>query len=196
MVLRVMRLGLLCACVAASGAAFAHNYTVFGVDTEWKLVGNYALAVRTKNPSDDLINGDVDHLNVDTSSSAIQAGQAFGHTGLRTTTNFDDGDRNFRKWSIVHNRLSLFGELQARTEHFGAVASGDAFYDQAYHRSKRNDSPETINKIEPPNNEFGKPTRYFDGGRARLIEAYGYTDWNLFDEMPLDIRVEQVPVGV
>ena len=187
---RLLRCTLFAAAAGFCGAASAHNFDLpLGFEAEWKLTGNYALAVRTKNPSGDLINGDVDPLNVDTTPAAIQAGQAFGHTGLQTTMNFDDGDRNFRKWSLVHNRLSLFGEFQLRSEHFGGVVSGDAFYDQAYHRSNRNDSPGTINKLEPPNNEFHPAARRFDGGRARLLEAYAYTDWNLFDEMPLDVRV-------
>ncbi|HZP10887.1 MAG TPA: DUF1302 family protein [Nevskiaceae bacterium] len=187
------RHGLAAVAAGFCASASAHNFDLpLGFEGEWKLTGNYAVAVRTKNPSPDLIDGEVDPLNVDLSAEAVQNGQAFGHTGLPTTMNFDDGDRNFRKWSLVHNRLSLFGEFQLRSEHIGGVVSGDAFYDQAYHRTNRNDSPETINKLEGPNNEFNEPARFFDGGfRARLLEAYAYTDWNLFDEMPLDVRVGQ-----
>ena len=183
------RLGLAFAIAGFSVGASAHNWDVGGgIEAEYKLTANYALAVRTKNPSGDLINGEVDPLNVDLTQAAINDGRAFGHTGLRTTTNFDDGDRNFRKWSIVHNRLSLFGEFQLKQEHFGAVLSGDAFYDQAYHRSNRNDSPSTINKV-PADNQFSHAARIFDGGRVRLLEGYGYTDWTLFGDMSLDVRV-------
>jgi hypothetical protein len=190
LLVRCLRFAAIAAATGFCGAAAAHNFDLpFGFEAEWKLTGNYALAMRTKNPSPDLIDGDVDPLRVSLDQNDASNGQSFGHTGLPTTMNFDDGDRNFRKWSLVHNRVSLFGEVQLRSEHFGAVASGDAFYDQAYHRSNRNDSPQTINKTEPPNNEFNKPARYFDGGRARLLEGYAYTDWNLLDEMPLDVRV-------
>jgi len=190
--------GALLSATGFCGVASAHNFDLpGGLEAEFKLTGNYAMAVRTEAPADDLINGDVDELNVDTRPEAIQAGQAFGHTGLQTTINFDDGDRNFRKWSIVHNRLSLFGEFQLRSEHFGGVFSGDAFYDQAYHRPNRNDSVppsqdgSTINKFEEPVNQFHPAARRVDGGRARVLEAYAYTDWTLFDDMPLDIRVGQ-----
>ncbi len=186
--LRVAKAVALCATAAFSGAASAHNYTFWGVDAEWKLVGNYALAVRTKNPSDDLINGPVDPLNISINQQDVQEGQAFGHTGLRQMMNFDDGDRNFRQWSLVHNRVSLFAEVHASTEHFGIHGSADGFLDQAYRRKNRNDSPGTINK-DGEHNEFTHDARIFDGGRARLLEAYAYTDWMLFDEMALNLRV-------
>jgi hypothetical protein len=178
------------ALLLASGfadVAEAHNTTLGGVDLEWKLVGNYALAVRTENQSEDLINGPVDPLHVDLSPEAIQRGQAFGHTGLRTTMNFDDGDRNFDKWSIVHNRLSLFAEAHAAIPHFGAHVSGDGFLDDAYRRSNDNDSPDTVNKTGG-HNTFSHDARIFDGGRARVLEAYIYTDWDLFETMSLNVR--------
>jgi hypothetical protein len=189
MILRLTKLGVLCACALFSNGIAAHGAYFGPVEVEWKLTGNYALAVRMESPDPNLTDAPVDPLRVDLSPAAIQAGQAFGHTGLSTSINFDDGNRNFEKYSIVHNRISLFGEAQARTEHFGVVVSGDVFYDNAYTRRNDNDSPDTINKVEPPVNEFTKEARFFNGGRGRILDAYGYFDWNINDEMPLNVRV-------
>lgn len=81
-------------------------------------------------------------------------------------------------------------------EKLGVVGSGDAFYDQAYHRPNGNTSPTTVNKLGPggqypdPNyNQFTDATRYYDGGRARILEAYGYGDWYIGSQSSLDLRV-------
>ncbi|MDE0855490.1 MAG: DUF1302 family protein, partial [Nevskia sp.] len=111
------------------------------------------------------------------------------HTGLPTTANFDDGDRNFKQFSLINNRFSGIGEIQFAHDNYGAVFSGDGFYDLVYHHPNDNDSPATVNKTGP-NNRFTDAARYYDGQRVRLLEAYGYGDWNLWDsEASLDLRI-------
>src|SRR5262249_10820074 len=109
--------------------------------------------------------------------------------GLPSTANFDDGDRNFKQGSLINNRISGYGELQLTHDNYGAVFSGDGFYDQVYHHPNDNDSPGTINKTGS-NTRLNDGARYYDRQPVRLLEAYAYGDWNLFDsEASLDLRV-------
>ena len=153
------------------------------VDT--KLTLNYGLAMRLKNPSSELINGPVEPFSFQTNYNGQAI--AFLHTGLPTTINFDDADRNFRAGSLINDRYSAYGELSFRHENYGLQLSGDAFYDEVYHRGNKNDSPQTVNKAAP-NNQFTDGTRYYDGQRVRLLEAYGYGDWTFGNAM-LDVRI-------
>jgi hypothetical protein len=61
--------------------------------------------------------------------------------------NNDDGTRNFKRGSLINNRLSLFGELLLKHDNLGAVLRGSDFYDDVYHQRNANDSPDTVNKL-------------------------------------------------
>src|SRR3546814_5312556 len=73
----------------------------------------------------------------------------FERQGLSQSINSDDGDRNFKKGALIHNRLSVIGELQLHHKDYGAVLSGSAFYDDVYHHQNDNDAPDTVNKLGP-----------------------------------------------
>jgi hypothetical protein len=181
---------LLLAAAGGGGAAQAGSFDL-GWDTSvnYKVVVSYGVAMRTKKQADALINGPIDPLVIPATVQSILNGTAFTHTGLSTTANFDDGDRNFNKGSLINDRISGIGELEFTHDNYGAVFSGDGFYDQVYHHPNDNDSPGTINHTGPVNH-FTSGARYYDGQRTRLLEAYGYGDWNLWnDEASLDLRV-------
>jgi hypothetical protein len=156
---------LLCAPARAGTYDLGH-----GTSLEYQLTLNYALGLRLKNQSDALINGPVDP-----------------GTGLPTTVNGDDGDRNFKTGSLINNRLSSFGQLLLSTPHYGIEVSGDAFYDQVYHHPNDNDSPATINK-SGSNTRFSDDARYINGARARWLDAYAYGNWTLGQGVMLDLR--------
>lgn len=181
--------GIFFACTLG-GAARAGTLPVGnGLEAEYKLTLNYSLSVRTRNPSQALINGPIDPLQ----SQLAPPGQLVGftHTGLPTTINFDDGDRNFKKWALTHNRLTIYGETQINGESSGLILSGDAFYDDVYRRMNNdNDSPETVNK-SGPNNEFSDAARKYDGQRLRLLDAYVFSDFNFGEEATLNLRLGQ-----
>jgi len=141
-----------------------------GVDAEYRLTLNYALSMRTKAPTSQLVSGPTDPA-----------------TGLPTTVNGDDGDRNFKADSLTNDRVSALAELRVSTEHYGIVASGTGFYDQAYHGPNDNDSPATVNKTGP-NNRFTTSARYFEGQRVRALDAYAYGNWAVGDGALLDLR--------
>ena len=193
---------LACATVTAAmaGPARAGSADLWGTETEYKLSLNYAAGVRTKKPDQRLINGPIDPLVAGAPILNPVPGQpfqvaGFTHTGLPTTINIDDGNRNFERWSLIHNRLTAFGELQFKREDYGAIFSGDAFYDQVYRQKNDNKSPETINTRGIPTNEFTPDTRRFDGMRARLLDAYAYFDYSFTDEIALNIRAGQQVVA-
>ncbi len=160
-----------------------------GADTElsYKLTVGYGVAMRVEGRSGALVNAPVDPLQLHLTLADYQNGNAFNHTGLSNTINFDDGDRNFKAGSLINNRVSGIAELQLIHKNYGIVASGDGFYDQVYHHPNDNNSPQTANK-DGPNNRFNDGARYYDGQRVRLLEAYGFADWSLGDESFLNVR--------
>lgn len=170
----------------ASGSVMAGTFEFLdGLEGEYKITSSYALAMRTRNPAHDLIDGPVDPLQPELAPNNQLVG--FTHTGLSKTANTDDGNRNFRKWSLINNRASALGELKFRWNEFGAVFSGSAFYDAVYEKDNDNDSPETVNKTGD-HDSFSKGARYYDGKRSRMLEAYAYADLPVFEDSILSLR--------
>lgn len=183
---KVLGIGTVLLVTGLGSPAQAGSMEFGDLKAEFKGTLNYGLGMRLKDPDPRLINGPIDEfqLHLDQASS----GQAFTHTGLPTTVNQDDGNRNFTKYSITNNRLSTLLEAQFNYENYGAVVSGDGFYDFVYHAANDNDSPDTINKTGPVN-RFSAGARRYDGGRARLLDAYVFGNWTINDDLLLDLRV-------
>jgi hypothetical protein len=156
-----------CAGAAQAGSADLGG----GTALEYTVTLNYALGLRLKNPADGLVNGPVGTS-----------------TGLSTTINQDDGDRNFKAGSLTNNRVSALLEANLKHGNYGALVRGDGFYDQAYHHPNDNDSPDTVNSSGPVN-RFSDDARYFQGERARLLDAYLYGDWGLGGGRDLNLRL-------
>ena len=156
-----------------------------GAVIEYKLTSAYALAMRLRDPHGALVDGPVDPLQPEVAPPGQLVG--FTHTGLPMTINTDDGNRNFRAGSLINNRLSGLGEVKFRWNDYGAVFSGSAFYDTVYEQSNDNDSPETVNKLGPED-KFTDGARYYDGKRSRMLEAYGYADFQMFEDSVLSLR--------
>ncbi|MDE0854607.1 MAG: DUF1302 family protein [Nevskia sp.] len=158
-------LAALCGRAQAGSADFGG-----GTAMDYTVTLNYALGMRLNNPSDQLVNGPV------------------GATGLPGTINQDDGDRNFKSGSLINNRISARAEANLHHDNYGLFVRGDAFYDQAYRHPNDNDSPDTVNKTGA-NNRFTDDARYFQGERARMLDAYAYGDWNLGGDRNLNLRL-------
>ena len=169
-------------------AAKAGSFDIGEVHADYKLTLNYGVAMRTKDPDQALINGPIDPLFVHPAD--ISKGTGFGGTDLPTTVNADDADRNFRKFSLINNRVSGLLETQFTYDNYGIILSGDGFYDQVYHHPNDNDSPGTVNKYGQ-HNRFTDAARYYDGQRVRLLDAYAYGTWSLRDDLRLDLRAGQ-----
>ena len=101
--------------------------------------------------------------------------------------NNDDGTRNFKRGSLINNRLSLFGELQLKHDNLGAVVRGSQFYDDVYNQKNANDSAQTVNKTGH-NDGFSDETRRLSGSTARLLDAYVYGNFDVGETQYLSLK--------
>lgn len=101
--------------------------------------------------------------------------------------NYDDATRNFKRGSLINNRVSVFGELMLKHENLGAVLRGSHFYDEVYHQRNANDSPDTVNKTGRYD-EFISDTRKLSGSKARLLDAYVYGDFTVNDDQYVSLK--------
>lgn len=145
----------------ASGAASAGPTLELGEDTtlESSLTVNYTASMRTAKQANQYLND----------------------------INNDDGTRNFKRGSLITNRVSLFGELRLRHDNVGAVLRGSHFYDDVYHERNDNDSPQTVNKVGRSDG-FVEDTRRLSGSKARLLDAYVYGNYQLGDTQYLSLK--------
>ncbi|HEY1077418.1 MAG TPA: DUF1302 family protein [Fontimonas sp.] len=183
------------------GPAWAGSFDLFGIDGSYKITTTYSLAVRAQDAAGQLINGPVDPFQAAVLPNQYQIA-GFTHTGLPTTVNLDDGDRNFKQWDPINNRLSAFYEVQLKYENFGAVVSGTGFYDWVFHDENARDpvDPDNLNDYGPNTqecsdnpqtcafNEFTESAEYYNGERSRLLEAYAYADFYITDDVAMNIR--------
>ncbi|MFK3973344.1 DUF1302 domain-containing protein [Pseudomonas sp. NPDC087358] len=113
--------------------------------------------------------------------TAKQAGQYLNDP------NNDDGTRNFKRGSLINNRLSLFGELQLKHDNLGAVLRGSDFHDEVYNQRNDNDSLQTVNKLGH-NDGFSDDTRKLSGSKARLLDAYVYGNFDVGETQYLSLK--------
>ena len=171
--------------VVWSGAVSAGSFDLFGLESEYQLIGSYAAAVRTESPDARII--------ATPPSPRIPIPD---YLKLPESNNYDDGDRNFKKYALVNNRVTLLGELQLQKNDFGLLLRGDAFYDDVYRRLHNdNRSPDTINTTQQPVNRFTRAAKLYDGRRTRLLDAYAFGTWTLGDTAALNLRVGQQVVA-
>ncbi|MNO49385.1 hypothetical protein D3C76_397370 [compost metagenome] len=145
----------------ASGAAVAGPTIELGENTtlDSTLTVNYTASMRTAKPANQYLD----------------------------SLNNDDSTRNFNRGSLITNRVTLFGELMLNHENLGAVLRGSHFYDDVYHNRNDNDSPDTVNK-SGRHDAFTSDTRRFSGGKARLLDAYVYGNFDIFDDQYLSLK--------
>ena len=171
---------------AVGGTAQAGSFDLFGIDGNYQLLGTYSAAWRMEKPGDGIIN---------TPPSPEIPIPDF--LKLPESNNFDDGDRNFKRGSMVNNRVSLLGEFQLQYEDFGLLVRGDAFYDGVYYDTNDNRSLLTMNRtdgdpqFEPDTqvDAFSDIARYRSGRRARVLDAYVYGSWYLGESAALNVRL-------
>ncbi len=129
-----------------------------GATIDWSVTTSYGLGVRVGKPSDRLM-------------------------GI----NADDANRNFNQGSLTTNRIGALGEMILRKDNYGAVVRASTFYDDVYHQDNDNDSPQTVNK-DGRNDEFTSRTKYYSGGRTRLLDAYVFGGWRFDNDTMLDAK--------
>lgn len=106
----------------------------------------------------------------------IDPGVADNSVGPQINTN--DGDLNFKKNSMISNRLDLLSEFDFRFKNkYGFRISGAAWYDDVYQGT--NDNPGEfggafVNTRSVPFNEFSDAVKNLHGQRAELRDAFVY----------------------
>lgn len=157
----VRRLSLAIAAITCSTSAFALPTIHFdnGLSLQSQVTANYTLSTRT--------------------------GSA--NSAYLKNPNFDDGTRNFDKWGLINNRVSVFGEVIARYENVGAVLRGSHFYDDVYHNNNKNNSPGTVNKAGN-HKKFTSKTKERSGGQARLLDAYVFGNFTIDESKYLSVK--------
>lgn len=149
-----VRLSVIAAAAAALAASSPAQAGMIQFDSGWTfdygLTATYTLAARVKDPD------------------PVLAGP--GNPGG------NDGDANFHAGSLTANRLALLLETKLSKDNYGFVVSASTFYDNVYHQSTDNAGP--VNYPGPPN-QFTNSARFYDGGYTRLLDAYGYTTFNI-----------------
>ncbi|VVP69578.1 hypothetical protein PS910_00604 [Pseudomonas fluorescens] len=152
--------GLAVAVALAAVPAWAGETIEFdnGATLDWSVTTSYGMGVRLGKPSDRLM-----------------------------TPNADDANRNFNEGSLTTNRIGALGEMILRKDNYGAVVRASTFYDDVYHQDNDNDSPATVNK-DGRNDEFTSRTRYYSGGRTRLLDAYVFGGWRFDNDTMLDVK--------
>lgn len=171
-------LALMFGAAGVTTVAHAGSYEFWNINADTQLQATYAAAMRLHDADDRLI--------ATPSSPEIPLPEWMK---LPESNNYDDGNRNFDKGSLVNNRLSFLGEVRFSYDEYGLMLRGDAFYDDVYRRYNDNTSPETINTTQQPYYEFTRDAQHFDGRRARLLDAYIYGSWNFGEEMALNLRL-------
>lgn len=102
--------------------------------------------------------------------------------GNPNTLSSDDGDRNFRRWGLISNRVDVLSEFDVTyRKNFGARISGAGWYDDVYNRRNDNDSPATANSLSVLYNEFTRATRDLHGRKAEVLDAFVFANADLGD---------------
>jgi hypothetical protein len=149
--------------LSAMGLAHAGETIDFGDDLklDWRVTTTYTAAQRMK------------------SANPLLAGVAAGN----------DGDNNFAQNSLTANRVSLLFDGKLSKGASGLVLSASSFYDDVYHRTNDNPmKPFTVSK-PAPFNEFTSEAQHDHGGYSRILDAYGYTAFDVGDSSRATVRL-------
>nr|WP_323054909.1 DUF1302 family protein [Dechloromonas sp. A34] len=146
--------------VAAGGAAEAAAFDIDNPDVKisWDNTFKYSAGWRVRD---------------------INARVADNSIGPQANTN--DGDQNFKKGSMISNRLDLLSEFDFRYKSaYGFRVSGAAWYDDVYRQT--NDNPGAlggalVNSTSVPYNEFTDETKKLHGRKAEFRDVFAYANF-------------------
>ena len=114
-------------------------------------------------------------------------------------TRSNDGNNNFDRWSLVNNRVSMLLQTKLTRGDSGLVINGSTFYDDVYHNGNDNRADkfrpiantgayaDVANPAAPLRSstaaalgKFTPEAKRQHGGYSRLLDVYGYTNFDLF----------------
>ena len=141
--------------------AFQIDTGVPGLRAVWDNTFKYSNAFRVESPS-----------------QAIVGGQNINPASPNYFPNTEDGSNNFKR-GLISNRLDLFSEFDLTYQNVGLRLSGAAWYDTVYNRRNDNGSPDTVNQVSVPYNEFTRATRDLHGRKGELLDAFVFGKFDL-----------------
>ena len=108
--------------------------------------------------------------------------------------NFDDGDRNFDKGSLVTNRLDVLSEFDfVYKRKFGFRVSAAGWYDNAYsHLDNTNNATANtlVNGLPVAGVLSDYTKRYAKGPSGELLDAFGFANFDVGD-VPVNVKAGQ-----
>jgi len=161
--------------------AHAGSFDLLGLEAEYTLSATYAYAIRLEEASDGVIDTE--------GRSEVPIPEALK---FPESNNFDDGDRSFDQYDAVNNRITVLADLELDiTDNVGVFVRGDAFYDDVYKSRNANNAPDRLNAFNQEAGRFTDATDFFSGGRARLLDAYAFGNFDIGDFATLSVKAGQ-----
>jgi hypothetical protein len=100
-----------------------------------------------------------------------------------SSVNSDDANRNFDKWDMINNRISLLGDIEFKHKNYVLFVRPKVMYDQVYHSSNANDSPLTNNAYQAgkigSTDEWSDEVKDVHGFNAEILDAYASTSLDI-----------------
>ena len=143
-------------------------YEEGGTEIRWDNTFKYSVGQRLKSPSSEVL--------------AAGAGP-----------NGDDGNLNFKRGSLISNRLDWLSELDLRVDNkFGARLSAAAWYDTVYNRGPATQSNPNFpfSTSNTFNEGFSDRTRKMQGRYAEVLDAFVFANFDL-GSAPTTVRLGQ-----
>lgn len=100
----------------------------------------------------------------------------------------NDGNNNFDKGALTSNRLSLLLDTHLKKGSSGFILSASSFYDDVYHQGNDNSAATYPNKTGAAD-RFSSKTRHYHGGYSRILDAYGYTSFDIGEQGRATVRL-------
>ena len=114
-------------------------------------------------------------------STAFRVGKI--SNDVTANINADDGDRAFKQWKPISNRVDWLSELNITnaSQTFGGRVSFAAWYDTIYNKSNYNNSASTYNQPPgSPADRFTNDTERLMGRKIDLLDAFVFGRGDLF----------------
>lgn len=187
----LLRAGVIGALVGGAGSALSEVYDFENGSTlTVGLTTTYQIGIRAEDPSPKSFSPETDTVEVGLLQQVPVLPVVYVSTGVPRSYNFDDPNLNFEKGDLITNAVSALLEANYRYQDYGFNFSGNVFYDWVYHSANSNDTefPDGINKMGGPPDHFPGETRYANGGRFRLLNAFAYGNFDILDT-DLSVRV-------
>ncbi len=106
--------------------------------------------------------------------------------------NADDGNRNFDKWDMITNKVTMLADIDVRHKNLGFFIRPKVFYDAVYFDRNSNNSPSTNNALVAglinDTKDWADGVQRVHGKNAEILDLFVSTDFELAGRK-MDVRV-------